>query len=239
MSSDLVTGNRLPLVMLSQPAGQMVVLRAPRIVEGTGIVLTVISEGASDSVALESIKKARGQPVGVAYATTAHLAVVGDCERELGPDGERWTIRLTPVEKEPPLGMEMGFGDLSADKLAELRAKRLLLDEKLEPVPGEDQLNEQTRELFVRGWEAPMRILQSPFPPLYKELSDNPEAFKEIARLIAVLMLRLSWTVETIVELKLSLEGDKLHVLFRGKRRKVYVNREPTPIAIEGTCLLQ
>jgi hypothetical protein len=59
------------------------------------------------------------------------------------------------------------------------------------------------------------------------------------ARLVAVLWLRLSGTVEHIFELELRMRGGSaLAVRFEGQRHRQYSNVEPPIIRFKGTCKL-
>ncbi|MEM8720932.1 MAG: hypothetical protein AAGE84_16815 [Cyanobacteria bacterium P01_G01_bin.39] len=64
--------------------------------------------------------------------------------------------------------------------------------------------------------------------------------YLELSRLAAIFYLKAADVVEQILELSLELiEQDKVIVKFKGKRRrKGYVNQEPTIIEITGECLI-
>jgi hypothetical protein len=75
---------------------------------------------------------------------------------------------------------------------------------------------------------------------LYKDLKHDTELFLAAARLVAVLWLRLSGTVEHIFELELRMQGHSaLAVRFEGQRHRQYSNVEPAIIRVEGVCSLQ
>ena len=94
-------------------------------------------------------------------------------------------------------------------------------------------------EVFVRGTNAPLEVQQSPFPALYRDLKGDRDFFLAAARLVAVLWLRLSGTVEHVFQLDLRLQGDgELAVRFEGQRHRQCVNQEPAIIRFEGTCPL-
>ena len=70
---------------------------------------------------------------------------------------------------------EVTFGSFTPEKIAEERAKRILLDKKLGELPADFQnrtgtvglLNETTLEMYVRGTNG-FEISASPIPPLYR-----------------------------------------------------------------------
>jgi hypothetical protein len=132
--------------------------------------------------------------------------------------------------------MEINLGNTSADELAEIRGRRLLLDEK--PAQESSDINEVTREVFVRGLESLVRIKRSPFPTLFRQYGDQPEKFLAIGWVYAATMLRLSNVVEHVLRLRLSLTGNTLEVDFAGTRKQVYQNRPPHEVNIKGKCVL-
>ena len=144
-----------------------------------------------------------------------------------------------------PFG-EMTFGSLSPDKIAEIRAKRILLDEKLGELPQDFQnrtgptglFNEVTLEMFIRGGNG-FQISASPIPPLYRFIGRSQGQFEKFARLTSILYLKLSNTVEEILQFDLKLLNRKrLQVEFRGQRPQRYANVEPSIIEFSGICPL-
>ena len=142
-----------------------------------------------------------------------------------------------------PLG-EMTFGSLSPDKMAEMRARRILLDEKLEALPPDFQnrtgptglFNETTLEMFVRGGNG-FQISASSIPSLYQSFGQTGKRFEKFARLTSVLQLKLSNTVDEILKLDLKLLNSKeVQVGFRGRRPRRYTNVEPSIIEFNGVC---
>jgi hypothetical protein len=136
--------------------------------------------------------------------------------------------------------MEMGTSSYSADDFAEMRARRILLNETLDQTPfaGRSGMDQQFMDLLIRGQSTPIQVPQSPFPGLYEKLGGDPPFFLAVARLVAVLWLRLSGVVEHIARLEMSLEGRELRVAFEGRRARKYSNVDPPTIRVEGTCRL-
>ena len=144
-----------------------------------------------------------------------------------------------------PLG-EMTFGSLSPDKMAEMRARRILLDEKLGELPPDFQnrtgpaglFNEATLEMFVRGRNG-FQISAFPIPSLYRSVGQTGKRFEKFAHLTSVLQLKLSNTVDEILKLDLKLLNSKeVQVGFRGRRPRRYTNVEPSIIEFDGVCPL-
>ena len=144
-----------------------------------------------------------------------------------------------------PLG-EMTFGSLSPDKMAEMRARRILLDEKLGELPPDFQnrtgpaglFNEVSLEVFVRGGNG-FQISASPIPPLYRSIGKRQDQFEKCARLISILYLKLSNTVEEILQFDLKLlNSNQVKVKFKGRRHKRATNLPPYIFRVNGTCQL-
>ena len=130
--------------------------------------------------------------------------------------------------------------------MAEMRARRILLDEKLEALSGDFQngtgpaglFNEATLEMFVRGGNG-FQISASPIPPLYRFIGKSQGQFEKFARLTSVLYLKLSNTVEEILQFDLKLlNSDQVEIKFKGRRRKRFTNVEPYIFEVNGTCHL-
>lgn len=84
------------------------------------------------------------------------------------------------------------------------------------------------------------QVTGSPFPSLFKAAAGNVDDFLEAARLDAVLLLKLTHTVEHIHSLNLRMQGEaELYIEFEGQRHSRYVNQEPYIIRVEGTCRLR
>ena len=130
--------------------------------------------------------------------------------------------------------------------MAEMRAKRILLDEKLEALPGDFQnrtgpaglFNETTLEMFVRGGNG-FQISASSIPSLYRSFGQTGKRFEKFARLTSVLQLKLSNTVDEILKLDLKLlNSNQVKVKFKGCLRKRFINEEPYIFEVNGTCQL-
>ena len=144
-----------------------------------------------------------------------------------------------------PLG-EMTFGSFTPEKLAEERAKRILLDKKLGELPADFQnqtgpaglLNEATLEMFVRGTNG-FEISASPIPPLYRSIGNRQAQFEKYARLTSILYLKLSNTVEEILQFDLKLlNSNEVEIKFKGRRHKRFTNHKPHVFEVNGTCPL-
>ena len=137
---------------------------------------------------------------------------------------------------------------LTLDRVADLRAKRLLLDEKLEEastaLTQTTVFDQMLLEAQIRGelssqYGNRLQAIGSPIPELYQHFSKTPERFKKFARLISVLYLKLSNTVEDILQLDVELlNSTELQVKFKGRRLQFDINEEPMLLEFEGSCPL-
>jgi hypothetical protein len=132
----------------------------------------------------------------------------------------------------------------SAEDIVKMRAKRILLNDQVAAPAtsreqGQERLDKTTVELLVAGITTPIRVTECPLLELYGRLKTEPKRFLEIARLVAIFVLKASGVVEHVIELSLGpIKDGKMHVWFRGKRRKQFVNQDGTVIEIEGDCPL-
>ena len=121
-------------------------------------------------------------------------------------------------------------------EIAKMRARRILLDE-MEDV-------DLMLEMHIRGMpssshEPGLQVTGSMIPQLYRQFGQTPERFKKFARLVSILHLKLSNTVENVLRLDLELIGPtQLQVRFKGIRPKFYSNEAPSTIEFEGICPL-
>ena len=143
---------------------------------------------------------------------------------------------------------KVNFEHLTLDQIANMRAKRLLLDEKLEtPSSSLTQatvFDQMLLEVQIRGelssqYGNRLQALTSPIPELYQHFKTRPLTFNKLARLVSILHLKLSNTVEDILQLDLKLlNPTALQVKFKGRRSQLDVNEEPALIEFEGICPL-
>lgn len=132
--------------------------------------------------------------------------------------------------------MEMSVNGYSADQIAELRARLLLLNE----TPSIQSKNDSSLiDSWVKGYDNAVKVEKSIFPDLWTRLKTQPHLFLPHACLAAVYHLKMSRTVEHILELKLGLIKDNvMSVQFRGQRKSFYINQEPAIIQVQGPCPL-
>ncbi len=161
-----------------------------------------------------------------------------------------WEIRLSSDTRRHNYDFfdETTVNGIPPDQIAKMRARRILLDEKLEDVnPAlipNDVFSQSMLETYIRGMsssshEPRLQVTESAIPKLYQQLRQTPERFKKYARLVSILHLKLSNTVENVLQLDLELLGPtQLQVRFKGIRPKFYSNIPASTIEFEGICPL-
>jgi hypothetical protein len=172
----------------------------------------------------------------VGYQGNVAICKVANSTQVSGGGKNRWEISLNVERADFSPSMEMAFGNTSADQLAEMRGRRLLLNENPSKQTGD--INDITREMFIAGQATIVRVKASPFPDLFKSYNTKRGTFLEVAWVHAATMLKLASVVEQIESFALTLRGHSLEVDFSGVRRKVYQNAPAYKIRIKGACRL-
>lgn len=138
----------------------------------------------------------------------------------------RFNITLTPTQRSQNNGFAISVihnNNYSTDKIAELRARRILLGE---PLPKD------LEPLFPTT-----QVEKGIFPELWVKLQTQPRLFLPKAWLKAAYSLKMSGIVEDVLELELgTIKNKVMPVRFRG-RRQAYTDQKPS-IEFEGRCTL-
>lgn len=215
-------------------------------VGGRKISLKIPVREATEDAFFRSIQPAqygRQEPIPFAHQNIGGVAKVIDAKRTSTGDMAHWELVIEIEELRSGFGMEMAYGDISADKLAAMRARYILLNEK--PIrPGSTNRNNVLEdglfEAFIEGISNRVKVQGSVFPSIWRELKGDQTKFLPIARLWSVFQLITSNTCEYILDLSLGpIKDGVMHVRFRGQRRKEYINRDPYIIEFEGNCDLR
>ncbi len=217
----------------------------------TDISLTLCPASCEQAALLSALRKGQHDVIAFAHAEDA-LWVKPREVSQISTEGETlWELLLTKdtTGKAFKYRTEKVYcEELTLAQIAAMRAKRLLLDEKLET--ASTALTQKTifHQMLLEGqlrgelssqYGNKLQAFMSPIPPLYQHFRDTPEKFERFARLISVLYLKLSNTVEDILQLDMELlTPAQLQVKFRGRQLQLDVNEEPTLLELEGICLL-
>jgi len=177
----------------------------------------------------------------VAFKHNVGLCRVGEVQHVLKAGLDQWHIQFRIEEHDFTPSMEVSMQGLSADDIAEQRARRILLNEHPYTETkghGAGFYNDAMKEVLLRGVNTPMQPTGSPFPDLHEQYGREPTKFLEIAWITAALLLKMSGVVAEVTSLSLATDGAQLLVTFNGKRRKQYTNKPASTIKVNGTCPL-
>jgi len=207
------------------------------------IVLSVAPASPQQSAFLESLRRSRDSEVGVAFGLSAFLGKLKAAKQQYGDGKERWLLTFVADEADYGAGlMEMSTSGYSADDIATLRARRILLNET-RAINDSDTvglLNDTTLEVLIRGMNTPLQVTASPLPALFADAGGDRNAFIQAARLLLVMYLRLAGVVERVFTLELAFESaDRLRVDFEGQRVKKYTNVPAPQVSVHGICVLR
>ncbi|MDZ8264407.1 toll/interleukin-1 receptor domain-containing protein [Nostoc sp. ChiQUE01b] len=150
----------------------------------------------------------------------------------------RFTLTLKPYfQGQIDSFTEININGFSADKIAELRARLILLNES--SILTKTNQKHCTLNYCIQGYNNSLKIEKCIFLDLWRSLNKKIQVFLIHARLLAIYYLKMTFTVEHILELKLTLiNNNMLSVQFRGQRKQFYANQEPALIEVKGNCLL-
>lgn len=178
-----------------------------------------------------------GTVIAFAYRLECYLGRVRSVSHLVENGIDLFTIAIEDIAL-PAAGSvtEMSYNGVAADEIAIMRARRILLNE---PLPDRFR-SDRLMDSFIKGSiskEGQIEVACSNIPRLDAEIGDDEE-FMAVARLDSVLQLQLSATVESIEQLELRREHNRVHVDFVGHRSQIYVNREPVKIEVHGDVLV-
>ncbi len=217
------------------------------------LTLQILSKNTQDDSVFQSLRPSREHPklIKFAYQNDGFLAQVRSVEVTSRDDYQVWTIALDPKNikvdsNTPAQSCKGGKRSYSADDIAQLRAKRLLLNDPPKLLMLQDAqifspaVAERERlENLIRGSGAPISVEDCAIQSVYPAYKDRPNVFLELARLKAIFFLKAAGIVEQVLELSLGpISEGKVRVRFRGRRRAVSLDIEPVVIEIEGDCPL-
>lgn len=215
------------------------------------ITVRIKSESAEDDAAIRSLRPnyyGQSDIIAFAYRNDGFFVRIKGIEEEFEGDMCIWSLTLKPEDIQyGGDSMECSYNAVdrsySPTDIAELRGRRILLNNR--PKPNQQNSNYHLSEeaflevLISKPYGKDINVDSCIFFKMYPQLKDQPQQFLELSRLAAIFYLKAGDVVEQVLELSLELIGtDKVHVKFRGQRRKVYLNAEPAIIEIEGDCIL-
>jgi hypothetical protein len=213
------------------------------------IKVQIPSKDAEGDAKIRALKPERNwgsQPVAFAHRNDGFIVRVLDVESESLGDRASWilTLKADPMEYGGGMMHDMGLQadgrSYSADDIAEMRARRLLLNENPAGISRRHGTGIGLLESFIQGTSSNYPVKSCIFERFSGDLRIEPIRAMQKARLAAIYALKASQVFEQITEFRLGpIENGKLHVKCRGKRRAQFTNQEATVIEIEGEYALQ
>lgn len=176
-------------------------------------------------------------PLPFAVGNEAFEVQVEEVASEYRGSKQTFSLTLRGIPPQTGFAQEMNINGVPPDEIARLRAGRILLND---PPPttvrgfGRDTLLESSISGGIGRYQANDCVVQEMFRKHAKV-----RAWKEMARLKAVFMLKITDTVEHIMELGLgTVRANRIKISFKGRRAKRYSNEEPAVLQIAGECVL-
>jgi hypothetical protein len=214
------------------------------------ITVEICSNSAEEDANIRSLRPERyghSDIISFAYRNDGFLVRVESIEEEFEDDVCTWSLTLIPENTQyggdtTECAYHGHDRYYSVDDIAELRGRRILLNNPPKP--------DRKRNYYLSDSSMIESFISSPInrnikvdscvlKELYPYFIDQPRKYLEVSRLAAIFYLKAANVVEQILELSLELiEQDKVHVKFKGKRRRTSINVEPAIIQIEGDCYL-
>jgi hypothetical protein len=243
VSVDSTAPGRLGLVMVFGQDPRTILIQVEQFeASADRITMTLIPGEPAVSNTLRQLQPSTRDLIGVGVDLTTRLGRLREIVQRFREGREEWTVTLTAVQYRDVVDsfMELSLAEMSADQIAELRLRRLLLNENPPTASSTgNPLDSAFLEVLVAGMNVPLPIKHSPFPPLYRDLGDRPSMFLAAARLIGSLWAVLCGAVETVDRCDVMLTPERtLHVSFAGRRARHFTNVEPAMITVEGDCKL-
>lgn len=231
------TQNYKNLILFTLPSRNLqgAILKFFNIERGETINLTIISDNAQDSAFLDGLRTQKGANLFITYNLQCLSTRINLVTQSIENGKEVWKVNLIPEDLNLP--HEVALPYLTSDQIAEIRAKRILLNENL---PSSNiPLNDAIRDAFITGISNIIKLELYIPSALYKQegqkVSFNKEFFLAEIKLLLVQSLILSNTVEYIFTLDLQFVSDsQISVKFEGKRARVYSNVATPIIKVEG-----
>jgi hypothetical protein len=169
----------------------------------------------------------------------AYLVRANQVHSETVAGKQVWTLSLLPESHSAGPLTEMTVNGVEPDEIARRRAGRILLDDP--PFSGDSHRNltsDSLVEASVQGLSSASPVRECVIRSVFREYGHRSE-WKDFARLKSVFALKITDTVEHVLELSLkSVRNKQIEVVFRGRRPKRYSNVPAEMIEINGFCSL-
>ena len=207
---------------------------------GEFIEIRLRPENARQKAFLVDLSQRNKSEFAIAYKDDAWLVTLEKSVQNHDLD-EEWKLTLKTKENSysSSFMMEMSVNGYTGDDFAELRARRILLNEQIKKdnLWNRGSLDLGMVEHTVRAGNKVIEQIYCPIPTMFQEFKNDAERFLVATRLMCVLFLKINRVIQHIFTLELQMiDSDKVGVNFDRQRHKPYVNQEPTNIQLSGSC---
>lgn len=167
----------------------------------------------------------------------AHLVRVEQVTTETKAGSQQWTLSLAAAPSVSSNQMtEVSANGVGPDEIARRRAGRILVNDP-PPMDRRGFSADSLIEGFIEG-SGEYSVKECVVRSIFKRYGKNAD-WKEFARLKSVFSLKVSGTVEHVLELAIgTVKNQKVAVKFRGRRGQRYSNVPPATIEVTGSCSL-
>lgn len=163
----------------------------------------------------------------------AYEVKVEDVVSEHAGSRQKWTLTLRSIQSTAVTFTEMTMNNIGPEEIARRRASRLLLGDVPSEVRGDPFI-----ENFILGSSDKYKFSGSVVREVFQSHGNSPD-WREMARLKAVFLLKITGIVEHVIELTLgNVRNQHVKVSFKGRRAKRYVNRDAEFVEVAGECHL-
>jgi hypothetical protein len=202
------------------------------------VVSPINGEEEAELAALRPTQYGNKRTLQFAVNNDAHLVRVEQITTETTSGVQRWTLLLTETDSRSGSTMtDVSANGVGPDEIARRRAGRILVND---PPPVENRRAFSADSLvegFVTG-TGEYAINECVVQSIFRQHGRSAD-WKVFARLKSVFLLKITGTVEHVLELAIGAEkGGKVAITFRGRRGQQYSNVPPATIEISGWCPL-
>ena len=157
-------------------------------------------------------------------------------------DGKQvWTVKLRAVERQSRFADEVNVQGIGPDEIARRRVGRILLNDPppLNSARSGGYDDGSFVDGFISGAMTGFEIKECVVRSMYRKHGQT-SYWKEFARLKSIFLMKMTGTIEHVLELKIgAVRGGKVSVSFRGRRSQRYSNVAPEAIELAGRCPLE
>jgi acylphosphatase len=151
-----------------------------------------------------------------------------------------WTVKLRALERQSTFANEVNVQGIGADEIARRRVGRILLNDPPPRRLARSNAYDDSSFVdgFISGAMTGFEIKECVIRSVYHEHATT-NAWKEFARLKSIYLMKMTGTIEHVLELNIGVvRGGNVTVFFRGTRPQRYGNVPPETIELTGKCPL-